>query len=601
MPSRQKSYGELVDVGDESFSSAEGDPFSITTEAFSSADPEQLELPAHAEQLQLPTPTHTAALANTGQVVVVNRILKPQEEDKGESQDNKKSHAKSRRRPRRTADGTRPARKEKEMVMGWKRNPSISKEGKNNPDKKSETRDSGSRQQRQSSCSSIPTAGDTTSEGQRDKSPTTTRRRRKSRRRTRRTVDSTRPARKEEIIMGWERNPSISKEGNNNPDTKSETRDSASRQKQQSSCSPMPSAGDTTSEGQRDESPTTTRRRRKSRRRARRTAESTRPAGKDIIMGWERNPSISKEGKNNPDKKSETQDSGSRQQRQSSCSSIPSAGDTTSEGQREESPTTTRSRWKALTSSKSGRRTRSKSKSARRKRAVKTTSTKPDDETATHRRRTHSRPRDVGDENKASTHRRRAAPKRCQSEGEIEIIWQRNNDLLHQPRRHKQEGEAASLKVASTAKARKPAHLRVYQNKSKVDDPPRKLTTRRTKKAPDETTLVWQRVQTNKPKEGIISQSERVDKLALVEVAKRLGDNKKAEEGKKEALTKLRGRRLPKSLYRSSSTLPKAVDPRGGGDVSRGPFKSTRTTTPDPISKQGEIEFTWRRERATKP
>ncbi len=92
-----------------------------------------------------------------------------------------------------------------------------------------------------------------------------------------------------------------------------------------------------------------------------------------------------------------------------------------------------------------------------------------------------------------------------------------------------------------------------------------------------------------------------MDELAMVEVAKRLGDNKKAEEGKKEALTKLRGRRLPKSMYRSSSTLPKAVDPRGGGDVSRGPFKSTRTTTPDPISKQGEIEFTWRRERATKP
>jgi hypothetical protein len=150
----------------------------------------------------------------------------------------------------------------------------------------------------------------------------------------------------------------------------------------------------------------------------------------------------------------------------------------------------------------------------------------------------------------------------------------------------------ASLSPPRTT-ARKPSHLRVYQNKSKRELGTKPRRANRTKKAvPDEeTTFVWQREPLKRTPIEAISKSERVDKLALGEVAKRLETKKRLEAGKQEARSHLRGRRMPKYLAPN--------DPRG--DATRGKSIDTISRAASATSRGGETQYAWRREPGSRP
>ena len=151
------------------------------------------------------------------------------------------------------------------------------------------------------------------------------------------------------------------------------------------------------------------------------------------------------------------------------------------------------------------------------------------------------------------------------------------------------------------SKSRNPAHLRVYSKGGASGRTERARATRATKSTRDkanstetqsngETTFVWQRQPVKrappKPNEAVTT-SERVDKLALGEVAKILEKERRREESKREAINTLRGRRAPKPS-RSNDGLSVANK--------RTP-RSDRRKKPSSASGRTEgTQFSWRRE-----
>jgi hypothetical protein len=125
--------------------------------------------------------------------------------------------------------------------------------------------------------------------------------------------------------------------------------------------------------------------------------------------------------------------------------------------------------------------------------------------------------------------------------------------------------------------------LRVYRSERKGvnNKTPRVRTTRPKKiKTVEESSFVWRREPLQRTAKEAVSHSERVDKLALGEVAKLLEKSKRLEESQIEARSTLRGRRMPKQ-HRSTGVLPKVA--------------ATRSSSRGALNR-GDTQFSWRRE-----
>ena len=96
----------------------------------------------------------------------------------------------------------------------------------------------------------------------------------------------------------------------------------------------------------------------------------------------------------------------------------------------------------------------------------------------------------------------------------------------------------------------------------------------RTANPVEENTFTWKREPIKRTVKDAVSQSERVDKVALGEVAKRLENTKRLEQSKKEARKMIRGRRVLKQ-HRSLGVLQNVAATASRGELN---------------------QFTWRRE-----
>lgn len=83
---------------------------------------------------------------------------------------------------------------------------------------------------------------------------------------------------------------------------------------------------------------------------------------------------------------------------------------------------------------------------------------------------------------------------------------------------------------------------------------------------------------------AFISRSNRVDRGALLEVARRLSTQKRYEEDKREAIGMMRGRR-----YRSGGGIPTATPPSGSNTQPRNPARRKQ------LSSNSEVQMTWQR------